>query len=682
MSTPVSRKLALCLAACGGISAHAAETTLPTVDVSATQATPAREDLAPDSVRNPYLMPVSNRAGVETFTAEDIEALKPRDVFDLLDKATGITVTYQGRRNPFFVKQRGGGSFTYIVDGAILPTVTQRMLQKIPLAAIEELQVVRDATALTLAPLVNIGASGSGDGLNTGFIIIRTRQPKKDEVLASAALEQGDGQPWANKESLFAGKRFAGEGASGYLAGLASHLDQPSQTSWFDGQEADAQMVSGGLRAGGFSLDLMAYQDSGRFEMQRAQAGLATAAVNQMKWYYDPIDTKLFTLNGTMAWNPVHTTLFSLFSTEFTQTERDGYFPPYGGSITDTMKTSDYWEKTQGFSLRHHIRVDRTTVQLGAQHTRSWAEGSSGPTPSTKWDVEVDGLGATVEQRLLDDRLFLDAGLRRDKKHVATASVLTSDPNGDSDLPAARAASFGARWQATPTYALNGRYFTGDQGTNGDFNIRSATGALHGEKQRRFELGVAAAYAGAFAPRLTWFKVETDNAKTQSTATYTLAGQTYYYYTEADNERTGFELLVQGQLAPRTRYKASWTHLYRNISSDVSVAQTTAGNLCDFNIEHGWGAYTFNASLKQVGPYDGGGPGVAGPGGSFAADGEWHRVGDYTRLDAKLSRDFRIGSTALKATLYGRNLGDVHYMTIYPWPDRGRTLGVELAVEL
>jgi hypothetical protein len=49
------------------------------------------------------------------------------------------------------------------------------------------------------------------------------------------------------------------------------------------------------------SVDFIAYANAGRFEMQRAQAGLATAATNQMK--YDPIDTIVYTLNGNLNWD-------------------------------------------------------------------------------------------------------------------------------------------------------------------------------------------------------------------------------------------------------------------------------------------------------------------------------------------------------------------------------------------
>ncbi len=53
-----------------------------------------REDLKPDSTTNLYRVEASARSGTETFTEEDIKALKPDNVFDLLSKAAGINLVY------------------------------------------------------------------------------------------------------------------------------------------------------------------------------------------------------------------------------------------------------------------------------------------------------------------------------------------------------------------------------------------------------------------------------------------------------------------------------------------------------------------------------------------------------------------------------------------------------------
>lgn len=129
-----------------------------------------RDDIKLDSINNLYRVESSAKAGVQVITQKEIEAYHPKDVLDLLDKAIGIDVTFHGRKSPFFVNVRGGGSLTYIIDGAILPSPANRILQKIPTKAIEEIQIIRGSTALALAPSIGIGASNSGSGINTGFV--------------------------------------------------------------------------------------------------------------------------------------------------------------------------------------------------------------------------------------------------------------------------------------------------------------------------------------------------------------------------------------------------------------------------------------------------------------------------------------------------------------------------------
>ena len=58
-------------------------------------------------------------------------------------------------------------------------------------------------------------------------------------------------------------------------------------------------------------------------------------------------------------------------------------------------------------------------------------------------------------------------------------------------------------------------------------------------------------------------------------------------------------------------------------------------------------------------------------------------LGGYTTIDANIMRTFSFSGSRLTATLYGRNLGDVHYSTRYVtgyYPDRGRTIGAEISM--
>jgi hypothetical protein len=280
--------------------------------LTVTGETSARKDLAPDSITNPFRVETSAQVGSEVFNRDDIQNIMPKDLNDLLDKATGLNVTYQGRKNPFFVSQRGGGTFSYIVDGAFLPPSTNRILYKIPMSAVEEMQVVRGATSLTLGPCIPIGSSNSGSGLNTGYVILRTRRPDTTEVTMKASIEQSTGgQPLAHSESLFVGTSGnVTSSVDGYVGALASNMDRPSKDTWFDGTSSYGGMVTMGFNVKGLSVHGMAYHDQGRFEMQRGVKPDGT--LDTSKWYYAPLRTTVIAGDATLEWTPNRTALWIL----------------------------------------------------------------------------------------------------------------------------------------------------------------------------------------------------------------------------------------------------------------------------------------------------------------------------------------------------------------------------------
>lgn len=647
-----------------------------------------RQDLKPDSITNLYRVESTARFGTEVFTEKDIKVLKPNNVFDLLDKAVGITLTYQGRRSPFFVEQRGGGTFTYIIDGAVLPPSSNRILYKFPVAAIEEMQIVRGSTALTLGPSIPIGASSSGSGLNTGFIIIRTKQPKKTEAVLTVSAEKSiGGHPVETSENLYVGTRF-GEGdgkdgeekpswIKGYVAGLVANMDRPSQDSWFDGRDSTGGMGSAGLTLGKFNVNMMVYKDSGSFEMQR---GISTTGVLQdQKWWYDPLETTIYSTDMAMQWTPNQITLFNAFKTVFDQKEHVGSFR---SGITSLR---EYDEDSSGFGLRHNARFGNTLVQAGYQLSDSSGYGGNLSSNYNRYDTSIRGWSASVEQKLFDEALILDAGYRRDIKHINYSSTQpgADRANNDVDMDPAKIFALGGRWQIADMFALSGRYYNGDQGTSGDFNMRPlpGSGPLHGEGQDRIEVGLEADIVPWFQPELTWFDIDIENAKTATGTTYVSNGATYYYYTESDELRRGVELVIKGTIAENTTYKLSWTRMIdaettRGGVTTDAIGVTTPKNLFGLILGHTWGGYRFNLSIRQMDKFTTSiapSPGIV----SNVDD-----LGDYTRVDANIQRDFQLSDTVLTATLFGRNLGDDNYSTRYVtgyYPDRGRTIGLELS---
>ncbi len=653
---------------------HAEPFVLDAINVTADSS--KREDLKPDSITNPYRVESTARFGTEVFTQKEIEAYAPKDIFDLLNKAAGLNLTYQGRRSPFFLDQRGGGLLTYILDGAVLPPSSNRILQKLPIADIEEIQVVRGATSLNLGPTIAIGSGNTGSGLNTGFVVIRTKRPTKTEGVLSAYGEKSGSLPLASGESLYTGTHFGSSTSSsnGYIAGGLSNYNRPSNDTWFDGQDGKSGMINGGLQVGKFNLNYTGYTDTGSLEMQRGVT--YTGALDSSKWYYDPLKTTILSSDMSMAWSKEQVTIFSLFKTRYEQTEHNESF------VNTTSSIRNYSEESSGLSLRHNAQFGDALVQIGGQLSSSNGFGPNLSNPYNNFDTTIKGWSSSIEQKLFNGEVTLDAGYRRDIKHINVSSTSASSnlANHDVDMAPSIVYALGARWQINDLWALNARYFQGDEGDSGDFTLKTQNGsALHAEKQKRIELALEATPSTYFKPMLTWFDYDIQNQKTATTNTYVSGGNTYYYYTEANALRKGIEVAIKGNVAATTSYNFSWTHMLTNNTTSNGLISDAIGisfpeNYFTALLSHAWDKNRANLSMKQVSSWQT----TASPVGILNAD-----LGGYTTIDANITRDFLFSGYKLTTTVYGRNLGNEHYSTRYVtgyYPDRGRTIGLEVSL--
>lgn len=639
-----------------------------------------RDDLVLSSPTNMYRIEKSAQFGTEVLTQEDIQAHRPKDIFDLLNKATGVDLTYQGRKSPFIVNMRGGGSITYIIDGAILPSTSNRILQKIPMIAIEEIQIVRSSTALSLAPTIGLGASNSGSGNNIGFVIIRTKQPKKTEGIISAYLEKSESHPVANGQSAYVGTTFGNiDEVNGYIGGMASRYDRPSNDYWFDGSGADSGMINGGINYGGFALNLMGYKDEGRHEMQR---GIKTdGSLDNSKWYYDPIKTSIISIDGSMAWSENQVSLFSISTVEYQQDEHNENF-----TSNTIPPNKHYKEETQTYSLRHNARFGNTFVQLGGQYSNSQGDGANLSNGFNKFDTSVYGYALTVEQTFFDGDLVLDAGFRRDQKHIKTSAQAKNQAafdknlkaNNDVDLSPANVFALGGVYSIDSLHRINARFMKAKEGGGSDFDLITKNGkSLHEENQVRYEIGIEGNYAKYLNIMGTYFDVDIENQKTATNDIYTdTKGNEYYYYTEQDSHRKGLELVINGTINKNTRYKFAWTHMLKNATgSNDSIGLSSPKNLYTALVSHTWLDYRFNISAKKSDSY-------SSSTSAMGVSTDVH-LGGYTRVDANIEKDFNLNGYTATTKLYSRNLTDDQYATRYTtgyYYDRGRVVGLELTL--
>lgn len=682
--TPVALSCAFALASVA-VTFPAAANEAATLAEIVVSGAGGRPELVPDSPRNPFRVTQSSIGHTQIISREEIENLRPSDVFDLLNNATGIVATQSSRKGFSGLTVRGDSNFRWIVDGAYLqPTMASRIMKSIPVAAIEEVQVVRGASALTMGPLV--GSASPGGSPVDGFIVVRTRKPVRSEVQARVAVESFD----TVQGSVWAGKPLGDGELRGYVAGLISHADTDGPDDKLDtgagynlNRQASSGMFKTGFQSGGWLVDFMAYHDEGDYGIANSNTHDRRGAVVG-GWQMDPSRTTIFVLNGSKSWSPAQTTLFSLSHSKSEQVLN-----------TRTLTTGPYTpnendNKVTHLNLRHNIDIAKTRLVVGGDYMHWDTPTGQQYYEGIQREEKTLGWFAQIEQKLFDDRLALDASYRRDRVHIlhgldyytagrqpvggVNSPLLTTDRT----LAPAVFFSLGASWKIVDDWRLYARYGEGEQATDG-LNPRPGL-TLGDDRQRKAEIGFEGRINRLLNPGFNYFRRTVENEKFVDGYTYRSVNNTNFTcrqgvipatgpqspaansnmlacYNQSNTERVGVEFSLSGNFGERSSYKTSVTHFTR-LSGQAS-SENTPRRIADLSLAHGFGAFTLTAALKHVSPYA-------------------ITVGGYTRYDLGLGYDWKVGATPIRTTLYGRNLTDKKYETNTGIQDGGRVLGLEM----
>ncbi len=651
-----------------------------------------RSDLAPTSPRNPFRVPESSSSHTQTITREQIEELRPTDVFELLNNATGVLATQGSRKGFSGLTIRGDSNFRWIVDGAYLqPNLAGRIMKNLPVMAIEEITVVRGASALTMGPMTG-SASPAGAPVD-GFVIVRTRKPAKNEGQVRLALESDD----TVQAGLWLGKTLGNENTRGYVAGLLSYSDTNGPDEKLNNgagynlwREATSGLVKAGFSTAGWLVDFMLYKDDGEFGIPNANlhfgpTGNPPAFGTTGDWRIDPSQTDLFVVSGSKQWNPVHTTLFNLSRTESHQI------------LTTTTAALNDNENTH-MNLRHNMDFGKTRLMVGGDYQHWNNPSGMNYFEGIPREEKTSGWFGQIEQKLFDDRLTLDLSHRRDTVKVVRGldyyTAGAQPPGGTNSpliytnrtLPAAKFWSMGGSWQLTEGWKVLARYGTSEQVGN---NLQPMPGVVLGDDaQKKWEFGIEGRINRLFNPALTYFHRNVKNEKRVGGFTYTSAtnatincrssvattgaaatrwngiSDIFECYGQDDTTRDGLEFVLTGNFAERSSYRFGLTEFTKR----TNVEETTPRRIADLSVSHGMGAYTLTGALKHVTAYRG----SATDAGAY--------LGGYTRIDLGVGYDARLFGTPVKTTLYGRNLTDKKYETTNGIQDVGRVLGIEALV--
>ena len=638
-----------------------------------------RSDLAPDSPKNFARTTESSSNHIQVITSEEIADLRPRDVFELLNSATGIIATQSSKKGFTGLSVRGDSNFRWIVDGAIIqPNMASRMLKSLPVMAIEQVKIVRGGSALTLGPLV--GSASPGGAPVDGFIVINTKKPSKDEGQLRLAAESFD----TNQASIWAGKQLNPENGKAYISGVLSSSDTNGSNDTLDNgmsyntfKTSKSGIAKTGFEKSGWIVDLLAYNEDGEFGIPNTNSHGSGSS----NWYMDPAKSYLYSATGSKEWNDMNTTLFGLSRAK---SEQSFYTTPTTFNQNDNIQNHAY--------LRHIIDFNSSTkLTAGADYLHWDAPNGQQYYEGIHREEETKGLFSQVEHKLTD-KMTIDVSYRRDQVHVdhgldyytggkqPVGGVNSPLIYEDRTLAPAEFVSIGSSYKLLDNLELTARYSQGKQDAQSGITPAPSV-VFEDDEQKKYEIGLEAKLYDLFNPSINLFQRDVINEKDVVAYTYTtVSGATKTttttiipttgannvkwnsnttptpLYGQSDTKRSGVELSSTGYFAQRSSYRTSLTHFY---DMSESAENTTPTNIADFSVSHGIDKFTLTSAVKHVSTYN-----------TYS--------GGYTSLNAGVGYDFKLGKNDTRITTYGRNLTDKHYETSAGVEDQGRVLGVEL----
>ncbi|HBE76201.1 MAG TPA: hypothetical protein DDW65_00200 [Firmicutes bacterium] len=607
-------------------------------------------------------------SAVETFTAEDIEAMRPNDVYDVIESAMGMDIARQGARIHNFTTARGG-DVAIIVDGVyVTKTMAQRVLGDIPVSMIQSIKIIRDSTVLTLSPMGAFGST-SGGASDQGAIIITTKKAagKGKDIEANIGYSSYNTQ----KIGVFAGTKIQDRVDLGF--GYAKSKSD-GKDGWNMGYDFNSFLFKGGYTDKSWIVNSSLYINNGWREIQRHFDSTVTSynTTSIPEWKYDPMNSMIFALNIVKPWNVNDITTFS-----FGRTKDEG--TQYGNIYN---ATTDVWTLAAGkdaedraneVNLFHTMHLGFNTLKIGTQIIGSYqlTEGNT-----TAAEDEIYGYYIIDENRL-NEKLSLDGGIRFDKRHITEGTEkYLADGNkvkgvDDKWTDDTYGISLGANYQINQTYSILPRIGYNHTPTPEIWTTVNNE-ELPAEKRMKYELGFLAGYSKAFNTTLTAFYYDVKDAKTAAgTVKIVEDGTTYSinkYGLVDEVERSGLELSLDGQIIAGLKYKFGYTY-YTSSSASEDVA--APDNKYSLQLNYKNKSLGAGISALKVDPYEYSNTGVT--------------VGDFTVININLDKYF---SPDIKISLFGRNVTDKHYATMYKsssqvqeWGflyDVGAVYGIEL----
>jgi len=654
-------KLMLCLAAILTACSVSAESnySLEKVNVS------ANENPRTVSQNEAFSAPETSKLTTDKLTEEEIKITNPKNVFEAINQTVGANVQFQGRKNSAIITFRGSSNvysaaaFGVILDGTLLsPMSSLRILESLSIDVIESIEVIRDASALTLGPLAGFGTPNGAPSL--GFIVIKTKLPKDNGGSAKFSYESFD----TKKADLSYGgihdKIF-------YLASV-NGLSTEGRDDYNTAENRGSVFLRSGYVDDDFTATISAYYSNAEQETQRATNN--DSMVSASRWKYEPIENEFvsaifekdFSANNKTTLQLSHSK--TLWSQDYDRTN-----PSKASGL--------YFEGTQStdsIDLRHATKLGNTIVKVGAQAMYYDAPNGELFYDGYQRKEQIYGAFLHASHAFMDNKLIVEESLRVDRKHT-DSSVERYDPNsvlaGDVTklnnqelsiienkwAKASIAFSLGALYKFSDSLEVSARFAYLTAGTTDD--ALSADGSdMRDEENYRYELGVKKVVNQYFNPTLNLFMYDNKNIK--SPLYYGTNADPYIVFNQIDQKRYGGELGFDGKA----------DSLYYSFSYAYATADAKKNEIPRHNIsmlmQKRIGDYALNFSGKYLSTYESN---------FFTIDKKYHDVGDFISINLSLDYNHKLFENDAKLSLYSRNLLDENYMTIFGFEDQGRVIG-------
>lgn len=615
--------------------------------------------------------PVSSALSSERIEKNDIEAIKPKNIFELLDRAKGVNISFIGRKHPYTISFRGSSSaiantsFGVILDGALLSdNSSMRILEALPVDIIESIDIIRDSAALSLSPLQGFGTPNGSP--NEGFIVIKTKVLNKNSGGTKISYESFD----TTKSSLY----YGGSYQDLYFLASFNGLKSAGKDGYFNANEGGNGFFKIGVAQNDYTVELSGFYS--RYFQEIQKANLPISMFDTAHWKYQPFQNRVLNFNLSKKWSDTQITHFNASASKSSwKHDQDTNLPNNTAYFIGS-------QKNDSLDLKHTIKFDNHILKLGTQAI--FYDSPNGELFYEGYPRKEQIYGGFIQaQHFLSEQLTLDEAIRIDKKHIdkllnryGSAIVATYAPNTwkvplnnsklsmieDTWSDGTINGAVGLLYKLDSQNSLSGKVGYASSESIDDYKLNDGS-LLKKEEHFKYELGYG--FKSQFInSNLNIFYYDIKNLKDPSYQGTATAPE--IVFSQYDQNRYGGELSFNGKLNS-FEYLVNYAYVKADTQDNEIPHHTTSLQLA-------YSFYNFKTFLtsKYVSKYESN---------FYTKDYKYYKVGDFVIFDLSVDYYHKVSNYDAIFTIFGKNITDENYMTKIGWEDVGAIIGASYSIK-